>query len=73
MELFGYTFTFAKIKKQRKRTSGFSAKRWTPGEKRAMLTYAESGKNCVEIGEILDRTPASIYSMQYKIRGELNE
>jgi len=66
MTIFGYTINIEKVKTQKK-TSGFSAKRWTSAEKNTLLRFHSEGMPIKDIAKELSRTVPSIHSMLNKL------
>jgi len=67
MKFFSWEFTFKKVKK-RKKTTGFSAKRWTKSEINRMLKLSSEGYSQRDIAEDLNRTIPAIFSKLNKVK-----
>lgn len=70
MTLFGYEFTVKSVKKERKKTTGFSAKHWTRSEKNHLLKRHGEGIPVIVLAREMNRTVPSIHSMLYKLHGK---
>ena len=69
MEIFGYKFIIKKVKRKRK-AKGFSAKQWSTSEKNTLLRLHGEHMSVEQIAKELNRTPASINSMIYKLHNK---
>ena len=67
MKLFNYEFIFRKVKKP-VRSTGYTSRTWTKSEKATLLRFRNEGKTNKEIGLLLKRTEAAIFSMVHKIK-----
>ena len=66
-KLFGYTFSITETYKKK---HGFSSKRWTTSEKNHLLKRHGEKISTETIAKEMNRTPASVYSMMYKLHGK---
>ena len=64
-KLFGYTFSITKT--YRKKSTGFSSKRWTTAEKNHLLRRHGEKIPMATIAKEMNRTIASVHSMLQKL------
>ena len=67
-KLFGYTFSMTKT--YRKKSVGFSSKRWTKSEKDHLLKRHGEKIPMETIAKEMNRTIPSVHSMMYKLHGK---
>ena len=68
-KIFGYEFAIKKVK-ERKKSTGFSSKRWTKSEKDHLLKRHGEKVPMTTIAKEMNRTIPSIHSMMYKLHGK---